>query len=133
MIAHQKTIGLPKPGNSFSFNLPDYSNIIDINVYTGGYNEVYCHIFYTTPNDVSPENKKVNILCLDSSCFKKPINKIPDPWDRTPPTTEIDDRYQFLKSVIVDFGRDKVKYFIFTFEELSTSEERDSKISDLIS
>ena len=67
MIAHQKTIGLPKPGNSFSFNLPDYSNIIDINVYTGGYNEVYCHIFYTTPNDVSPENKKVNILCLDSS------------------------------------------------------------------
>jgi len=116
MKLQKKIIGLH---DNIILNCSDYSKIIDISVYKGGYDEYYCKIYYTSPDNSESENKKIHILCV-SDVRENPNNP-----------TNIDDKYTFLKSIEV---KNNISYhlFFFIYEELSVVESRDNKIKSVI-
>lgn len=142
MLFHKKIVSLPSPfyfddqeGMGSTFKCHDYSTIIDVDVYKGGYDNYYCKVFYTTPGD-SPvnENKQVTLLCVYEGVFidSEKRYKENDPWDKPPKKLIIDDKYRFFKSV--KLGDSNVPYnaFIYLHEELSVTENRDTKIGEII-
>ncbi len=120
MEFRKKIIGL---GDKITLNCPDYSSIIDISVYKGGYDEYYCEVYYTSPDKSELEDKKIHIVCvsgssvIDSSKSDKPVI--------------LTDGYTFLKSIEI---KQNITYKLFFFiqEELSTLESRDRKIEEII-
>ena len=119
MLFNSKTMYVSTKGDLKTINIADYSTIIDVNLREGPYNEHYCDLFYTTKDDKVKEGKVVNIICISDYMFNG--------------TFSLDDKYKFLKSVVLGNGMVKTRYFFFIYEELSTEELRDSKISDIIS
>lgn len=115
MLLHCKNIGLSSNGET-CFPIHDYSTIIDIEVYKGGYDEYYCNIFYTTPgNEILPEGKMISLLYKEES---KEVQ-------------EIHERYKFFKSVKMK-GVIPWRYFFFIHEDLSVAEKRTKNIDTII-
>lgn len=107
--------------NHTVFNCHDYSNIIDVDVYKGGYDEYLYKIYYTTPDlKFTEKNKKVYLMCLSDLDFKSGC--------------EVDNKFRFLKSVQLASNNNSIlyTYFIFICEELSVSENRSQKITEIL-
>lgn len=96
---------------------PDYSEILDIDLYKGGYNDLYYELNYTCSDNSLPHTKIVHILYLTLELENQYLN--------------IDYRYKFYK-MVDGGGINRLKYFIYTYEQLSTQEERDGKLNTMI-
>ncbi len=116
MILRQKTEFAGREGQVVTIKLPDFSNIIDIDVYKGGYEDLYYDIHYTY--DVPNENKEVSLIYY---------------YGRSSSSEQafLDSRYKFFK--VVDYNsKMRTKIFIFTIEKYSTAELRDTKIATIL-
>lgn len=103
-------------------DLPDYSKVIDINTYEGGYSNLYYEIIYLSDNEYpNVENKKLRLLST-YDMVDIPVRSYDNNWSKDE-SVEIDDKFEF-------FGRSG-KLYIFKYEELSAVELRDSKIKEL--
>lgn len=131
MQFYKKIIGLPD-SKGVAFKCHNYSKVMDIDVYKGGYGNYYCNVYYTSPGDVEQsENKQVTIACISESDF---LNKEyrPTEWDKKREKITIDDKFKFLKSVSIKHGNISSRYFFFIYEQLSIEENRDVKINETL-
>lgn len=134
MLFHSKTVSVPSQGKPESFNCHDYSNVIDVDVYKGGYDNQYCKVFYTTPGDASfNEDKKVSLIFISEYFFiDSGKNYSNNPFDRAPDKIVAEDGFRFFKSVKVGSNNVPSRLLIFIKEELSVSESRDTKIEEIV-
>lgn len=96
---------------------PDYSEIIDVDIYKGGYNDLYYEVHYTCRDNTQPHTKIIHLLYLTHELEGQYLN--------------LDINYTFYK-VVDGGGINRIKYFIYKYEQLSIQEERDSKLSTMI-
>src|ERR1022692_733895 len=88
MLLDFKTIPLQQIANTDCIvNFPEYSEIIYITIYKGGYDEFYCRAYYKLPDRNVPDNKKVHLMIVNENQLKHVL---------------IDDRYRFLKSIGIE-------------------------------
>jgi hypothetical protein len=141
MLFHYKIVSLPSPddtkqGMGSKFKCHDYSTIIDVDVYKGGYDNYYCKVFYTTPGETQVnEDKEVTILCVYENLFIDSSKKYPsdNPFDKKPPIVALPfDKYQFFKTVKIGTKDVPSRVFIYINEELSVTESRDNKIGEVL-
>jgi hypothetical protein len=95
-----------------SVNCHNFSTLIDIDIYKGGYGDLYYEIT-TIGETYHPENKILNILCLT---------------DDKSQSINLDTRLQFYRAI----KNDRSKYYIFIYEDLGIQEERLNKINAIL-
>jgi hypothetical protein len=102
-----------------SFTVHNYSSYIDVDLYKGGYDNLFIKYYYSAP-DKSEVSKKINIVCIYENAF----NDNGTCWAI--------DKFKFLKSI--EMGNDMVshKCFIFSYEEPSITEIRSEKLEIIL-
>lgn len=98
--------------------VPNYSSILDIRIYKGGYSDLYYEIFISENDNKEPSNKTIDIICMSSDSLDI-RNKIPDD-------------FIFFKLLPIEISRTANNYLIFIRENVDTSEKRNSVLEKII-
>lgn len=125
MLLQSQTMLMRGIGEPTLIQCHDYANVIDVDIFEGGYSEYYYRLYYTIPDKPIDNklNKKVYLICLhepDNNAFGNSNH------------FEIDEKYKFLKSIEIENRNVKYKRFIFVYEEPGVSESRDIKLGNIL-